>query len=167
MPTHLDSRTAAAARRHQRGARRPRLAAIAVAGLLAWTAQSVTWPARLDAQRAPEGRRPPAGGLQQYMFWSDAADIEFTVPFMFTTVRGRFDRARGTLLLDEARPESSSVSFVIGAASINTGIPPRDQHLRSSDFFASDSFPLITFHSERAARGGAGYVVTGPSRSAA
>jgi len=41
------------------------------------------------------------------------------------------------------------VNVVIKAASINTGIPPRDTHLRSADFFEVEKYPEITFQSKR------------------
>ena len=41
----------------------------------------------------------------------------------------------GTIQIDRAKPESSSVEFTIKAASIDTNEPKRDEHLRSADFF--------------------------------
>lgn len=41
----------------------------------------------------------------------------------------------------------SSVLFTIMTKSITTGIPDRDDHLRSADFFNVESFPEITFQS--------------------
>src|SRR5262249_37566847 len=37
-----------------------------------------------------------------------------------------------------------------------------DKHLCSADFFAVDSFPQVTFRSDRIERAGEGYVATGP-----
>jgi polyisoprenoid-binding protein YceI len=50
---------------------------------------------------------------------------------------------------DEARPELSSIAFTINAASIDTGTPDRDAHLRSDDFFAADTHATITFTSSK------------------
>jgi polyisoprenoid-binding protein YceI len=76
--------------------------------------------------------------------------IEFAVKhMMFTTVRGRFRDFRGTILANETNPEESSVEVEIQAASIDTGVPDRDVHLRSADFLDVAQYPLITFQSTR------------------
>ena len=76
--------------------------------------------------------------------------VEFTVKhMMFTTVRGRFPDVEGTIDVDEADPERSSVEVDIDAASIDTGSKDRDEHLRSGDFLDVESHPRITFRSKR------------------
>jgi polyisoprenoid-binding protein YceI len=76
--------------------------------------------------------------------------IEFAVKhMMFTTVRGRFRDFRGTILANEENPEESSVEVEIQAASIDTGVPDRDTHLRSADFLDVAQYPVITFQSKR------------------
>jgi polyisoprenoid-binding protein YceI len=50
-------------------------------------------------------------------------------------------------MFDAERVEASSVVITIDATSINTRIGMRDDHLKSNDFFATDSFPTITFKS--------------------
>src|SRR5215471_10095198 len=57
---------------------------------------------------------------------------------MVTKVRGRFSEFDGFLHLDFADPSKSSGSVTIKAASIDTGNPDRDAHLRSNDFFAME-----------------------------
>jgi polyisoprenoid-binding protein YceI len=41
----------------------------------------------------------------------------------------------------------SSVSFQVNTKSINTGVPNRDNHLRSEEFFAVNKYPAMTFQS--------------------
>jgi len=60
---------------------------------------------------------------------------------------GRFNEVSGTLSLDTARPEKSSVELTVKAASVDTANPKRDQHLKSPDFFNAKQFPEITFKS--------------------
>ena len=85
--------------------------------------------------------------------WSiDAAHsgVTFTVRHMvFTKVRGRFLKHRGTIVLDDANLEGSSVDVEIDAASIDTGIADRDAHLRSPDFFDVEKHPQLRFRSTR------------------
>jgi polyisoprenoid-binding protein YceI len=94
----------------------------------------------------------------------DAAHSEatFTVRHLITKVRGRFSDFAGTITFDEAAPVNSTVLFTIQAASIDTNQKDRDAHLRSADFFETDTYPTITFVSTGiAASGGDGYAVTG------
>jgi polyisoprenoid-binding protein YceI len=66
---------------------------------------------------------------------------------MVTTVRGKFQDVAGTLILDEANPTRSSADIRIAASSLNTGVEARDAHLRSADFFDTETYPSITFRS--------------------
>ena len=76
--------------------------------------------------------------------------IEFAVKhMMFTTVRGRFKDVKGTIEVDEKRPDRSTVNVEIAAASIDTGAADRDAHLRSADFLDAAGHPSITFRSKR------------------
>lgn len=76
--------------------------------------------------------------------------VEFVVThMMFTKVRGKFDALEGTINYDPANPANSSVNVTINAASINTGVADRDNHLRSADFLNVEKFPTLTFVSTR------------------
>jgi polyisoprenoid-binding protein YceI len=79
--------------------------------------------------------------------------VEFAVKHLVvTTVKGRFRELEGTLQIDEAHPENSSVSASIDVASIDTNVADRDAHLRSDDFFNAEKYPKITFRSTRVER---------------
>jgi polyisoprenoid-binding protein YceI len=84
------------------------------------------------------------------------SEVTFQVRHLLTKVRGRFTDFNGTVEFDEAQPERSSVAFTINAASIDTGAPDRDAHLRSGDFFAVETFPAITFTTSKVNPKGAG-----------
>lgn len=76
--------------------------------------------------------------------------VEFSVKhLMITTVKGRFGSVAGTLSLDAERPERSSASVTIDAASIDTRTEQRDQHLRSADFLDVANHPSLGFESTR------------------
>jgi polyisoprenoid-binding protein YceI len=64
---------------------------------------------------------------------------------MVTTVRGAFSDFSGQARLEPADPPSSSVSIRIRTASIDTGQPDRDTHLRSADFLDVEQYPEIVF----------------------
>jgi polyisoprenoid-binding protein YceI len=76
--------------------------------------------------------------------------IGFSIKHMVVaTVRGRFGGFRGTIRFDEDRPHEASVEVQIDAASIETGIAKRDEHLRSADFFDVAAYPTIAFRGTR------------------
>lgn len=66
---------------------------------------------------------------------------------MFTTVRGHFKVLSGHVHIDEQNPANSSVDAQVETASIDTGEPRRDEHLRSADFFDAQQYPTLTFKS--------------------
>jgi polyisoprenoid-binding protein YceI len=66
---------------------------------------------------------------------------------MVTTVHGLFTKARGVILFDPTKPESTSVEIEVDVASVYTGVDRRDNHLRSADFFDVAKFPSIYFKS--------------------
>lgn len=80
----------------------------------------------------------------------DAAhsSVEFAVKhMMMTTVRGRFKAVSATLTGNEDHPEGCCVEVMIDAASVDTGSPDRDTHLRSADFFDVQQYPHMLFKS--------------------
>ena len=90
------------------------------------------------------------------------SEAAFQVRHILTKVRGTFRDFTGTINFDKAKPESSSVEFVIKATSIDTGTQKRDDHLRSADFFDVATHPEITFKSTKVVSKGTGkFDVTG------
>src|SRR3990172_6632097 len=74
--------------------------------------------------------------------------INFSVRHMVVSkVRGKFADWRGSVIINEDDLTLSSVEVVIQAASIETGVADRDQHLRSPDFLDAARYPEITFRS--------------------
>ena len=80
--------------------------------------------------------------------------VEFAVRHMrFTTVRGRFKHVEGVIHCpDEAHPDRAWTEATIDAASIDTGDPERDAHLRSPEFLDVERYPTFTFKSPRVER---------------
>ena len=80
------------------------------------------------------------------------SNVSFSIRHFFSRVAGRFNDFSGTIQQDQKDLANSSVEATIQAASIFTNNERRDQDLRSSHFFAVDSFPTITFKSTPPAR---------------
>lgn len=86
-----------------------------------------------------------------------AADFDVDPAHSFVTFKaqhlgagfthGRFNKMKGNLSFDEANIEQSKFTLTIDAASVDTGIAKRDDHLRSPDFFNVKQFPEVTFES--------------------
>jgi polyisoprenoid-binding protein YceI len=75
---------------------------------------------------------------------------EFAVRHMMITyVRGHFKNIAGTLDFDPARPDQARAEVAFDAASLWTGQPERDEHLRSEDFLDVANHPRILFRSTR------------------
>jgi len=89
----------------------------------------------------------PALAAESYSFDKAHTNVGFQVRHIFTMVSGRFADFTGTIEIDRAQPEKSRVELTIQAASIDTGVERRDQHLRSADFFDVANHPTITFKS--------------------
>ena len=68
--------------------------------------------------------------------------------FGTSTVRGRFDKKNGTVVLDKAA-KAGKIDVTIDMTSINSGVTSFDGHLKSKDFFNVEAHPSATFTSDR------------------
>jgi polyisoprenoid-binding protein YceI len=75
---------------------------------------------------------------------------------MVSSVRGEFENVTGKIVYDEADVTRSTADITIAAASINTRVAKRDEHLRSPDFLDVAKYPVITFKSKRVEKAGNG-----------
>ncbi|MCS7041247.1 MAG: YceI family protein [Bryobacteraceae bacterium] len=104
----------------------------------------------------------PALLAQKYTIDASHSKAQFAVRHMMvSTVRGEFSKMQGWVEYDEKKPEAIRIEATIDAASINTGEPKRDEHLKSPDFFDVAKFPSITFRSKSAKKTPNGLAVTG------
>ncbi len=78
---------------------------------------------------------------------------------MVSKVRGVFDTFSGEVTV--AEDGSPSVSAEIAIDSVNTRNEQRDAHLKSTDFFDAEKFPVATFVSTGVRNDGDNYVVDG------
>jgi polyisoprenoid-binding protein YceI len=116
--------------RHLR--RSMRIDQLLVAFLLLWTGLS----GELAAQMAT------------YRFDKDQTAINFSWSHLgLSRQSARLMDVDGRIQFDPMTPELSSIDVVMKAASIWTGIPEFDQHIKSADYFDVARFPLILFKS--------------------
>lgn len=118
--------------------------------LLAAGALLLLLPAGLAWADTVRYRLGPAQGTLSFKATSRLVDAD-----------GRFHRFSGEVRVDPNALDQAVVTLVVEAASVDTGIRRRDDHLQSEDFFHVERFPHITFTSRRVAPADGKVLVTG------
>ena len=75
------------------------------------------------------------------------SSVGFSIRHFVAKVPGKLNKFTGTIAVDRDNPANNRVEASIEAASIDTGNPKRDTHLRSADFLDTATFPTISFKS--------------------
>ncbi|MER7207846.1 YceI family protein [Streptosporangium sp. NPDC000239] len=89
------------------------------------------------------------------------SEVGFVVRhLLISKVRGRFTAFEGRIVTG-ADPLESSVTARVDLASVDTGNPQRDDHLRSADFLEIDRYPTLTYHADALRREGEEFVLDG------
>lgn len=89
--------------------------------------------------------------MSKWIFEPGHTDAEFRVRHMMVSwVRGHFKNVHGEVEFDPAEPEKLNVRAEIDATGLWSGEPARDAHLRTADFFDTQTYPTVTFSSTRA-----------------
>jgi polyisoprenoid-binding protein YceI len=110
------------------------------------------------AAQAPHPAASPAAAIaapasDAFVLDVSHTNVGFRVKHLgINTVSGRFDRFAGSFTWDSTAPALTSVDVTIEAASVDTDIERRDNHLRSEDFFFVEKYPTITFRSTNVRR---------------
>jgi polyisoprenoid-binding protein YceI len=98
---------------------------------------------------------PALAAAETWSIDADHSSVGFTVRHMMVSnVKGSFGTFSGTVEVDEKDIAGSKVSVTIDAASINTGVAKRDEHLRSADFFDTARYPTVTYVSKKVEKSG-------------
>ncbi len=106
---------------------------------------------------------PLAVEAQQARFEIDPvhSELSFRIRHLLGRVPGTFGEWGGTITTDTLNLANTQVDVTIQAASIDTRVKQRDDHLRTSDFFAVDSFPTLTFKGTKVEMAGSLFRVHG------
>jgi polyisoprenoid-binding protein YceI len=122
---------------------------------------AAAWPPSAQERAAKVAYAPVTGG--DYNIDPAHSIIGFSIRHLeIAWVEGRFKDFKGTIHFDESDVTKSSVEFSAKVESIDTGVEPRDKHLRTADFFDAAKYPEMSFKSTRVERRGKdGYVLHG------
>lgn len=107
----------------------------------------------------------PMATVAQTSTWTpDKAhsEVEFSILHMsLSKVHGRFGLAGGQINWNEADVTKSSVNMTIDVNSVDTGVGPRDNDLKSPNLFDVAQFPTATFVSTSVSKAANGLTVNG------
>ncbi len=97
--------------------------------------------------------QPTAVGSALWQIDPAHTNVQFAVKhLMISTVKGWFSEFSGEVRVPNGDFGSASIDVTIEAASIDTRIEARNQHLRSADFFEVERFPTLSFRSSAVER---------------
>lgn len=137
------------------------IACIPVMGLIVGAAVLILHPGVAIAK--PRLNFPTAfSQAATYSIDPQHAGVYFEIEHLeLSRVTGRFNKFNGKIFEHGSDLTKARVEFSADVASIDTGIGPRDDHLRTADFFEVARYPTLTFKSAQVVKKGKGYVATG------
>ncbi len=105
-----------------------------------------------------------AYSIQSVINWkidSEKAIVKFSLMAHGQELTGNFKAAKGNIRFDENDLVNSSVDCTIDISTINTGIEPRDKHLKKKEYFDATGSPVGKFTSIKVEKTQAGFTATG------
>lgn len=91
---------------------------------------------------------PPVSAAT-YTIDADHSAVTFKIRHLFSKTTGSFNEFEGTFDYEPGKSETWKTEAMIQAASIDTNVEKRDNHLRSNEFFDVEKYPTITFRSAK------------------
>jgi len=86
---------------------------------------------------------------------------DYSIKFDGGGAAGTFSGLTGDIAFDANNLDASRINVSVDAATISTGNKTKDKHARGSSWFDVESYPNITFASEKFEKTAEGYSVTG------
>lgn len=88
----------------------------------------------------------------QWEIDAEHSSVGFRIRHIVGYVPGVFSRFSGQVEFDPQYPEKSQFYLLIDSSSVHTGVPARDEHLRSPDFLDVERSPRMIFSSRNVVR---------------
>ena len=73
------------------------------------------------------------------------SNVSFTSDALLETITGTTTGISGTIETDLSNPSATTATIQVDVASMNTGVPMRDEHLHGADWLDAATHPNITF----------------------
>ena len=90
------------------------------------------------------------------------SEVDFSVVHLsLSKVHGRFGNIGGSIVMNDSDISKSTVNITVDTTTVDTGVAPRDNDLKSDHFFNVAEFPTATFVSTSVAKSGGGLSITG------
>ena len=89
----------------------------------------------------------PSAWAATYAIDPDHSAVTFKIRHLFSKTAGAFNQFEGSFDYEPGKPETWKAQAVIQAASIDTKVQKRDNHLRSKAFFEVEKYPTLIFNS--------------------
>lgn len=86
---------------------------------------------------------------------------DYSIKFDGRGAAGTFSGLEGEIAFDENNLDASRINVSVDATTINTGNKTQDKHARGEKWFDTESYPKITFKSNKFEKTAVGYSVTG------
>ena len=96
-----------------------------------------------------------------YVIDAGHSSVSFTVRHMMSKVHGNFRKFTGEFSYDAKDLKKASGKVEVDAASIDTNVEKRDNHLRSADFFDVEKFKTLSFVIKSVESAGSGLKIKG------
>ncbi|MDX2147376.1 MAG: YceI family protein [Planctomycetota bacterium] len=131
---------------------------VGMGGLLAFAVAGVGFlSSGQPAVAAAQAGKAPAGGGSDYTIDGGHSSVIFRIKHLkASNFYGRFNEIEGSFTFDPKNPSAGKIEATINAASVDTIIDGRDDHLRKPDFFNAVQFPTISFKSKSIKEGSQG-----------
>lgn len=90
------------------------------------------------------------------------SEVDFSVLHMsLSKVHGKFGNIGGSIVMNDSDVTKSTVNVTIDVSTVDTGVAPRDNDLKSAHFFDVTKFPTATFVSTSVTKSGSGLTIAG------
>ncbi len=88
-----------------------------------------------------------SAAVETYKIDSTHSSVQFSLRHLVSKFTGSFSTVSGSISVDRANLEKSSVEATIDVGSVNTADEKRNNHLKAPDFFDFAKFPTMKFKS--------------------
>ncbi len=87
--------------------------------------------------------------------------VTFVIKNLGINTRGELSGLKGSIEWNEEMPSESKIAVSVAAATINTGIDSRDNHLKREEYFDVEKYPDIRINSSSISKNTDDYTMTG------